>query len=522
MGERDAEIQKLRAELLAMTIKTEEALGRVEEKEKAIRIAMKEEEEVLGRVKEMEEALERLRMEKKSLQIYHSGFPSFGNGYDVWNQSDASTEKYVAATIIPKRLTLSNIAFSDNINGVLIPSMKHTICSHEDSVGFVMSLVVSEIISAANMSISAYKENLAMQSSAVADSSNEKKTQIAPDVSFLREKGGRPFVVLEFKVGKNEDADVLSGTTSPVIGEAYERMHALREVFGVRDVFSILTTYEQLRVLWLEDADWLAQQSISIEDITTKQKQFVSDNIANLGPSSFDYSKRQVYGTDVYSRRVHGQGENCEMMRVIASVILKGLAGSRLQKWREVGDLTKLPPDFIITAKPKEGSLTWEVPNSDYRSKPLQVYTGAAPLNAASVGQSSILLLRHLGAGHDGSAWLAAVTSDGNPTLLVAKRFASETTADRELSVWMRVYPNMAYKRVLERAGAHFLLMPYFTPVVEAERKDSLPELKKLLQTAFWGKNIAHMDVGWSNIGRLGGKLYLFDLALCEGNITCL
>ncbi len=108
-----------------------------------------------------------------------------------------------------------------------------------------------------------YVEKLAIQSKANDNKGNSSspanaKVQITPDMTLLREKGGRPFMVLEFKVGKNEDADVLSDNESPVLGEAYEQMCALREVFGVRDVFCILTTYEQMRVLWLEDAEWLA------------------------------------------------------------------------------------------------------------------------------------------------------------------------------------------------------------------------------------------------------------------------
>jgi hypothetical protein len=141
----------------------------------------------------------------------------------------------------------------------------------------------------------------------------------------------------------------------------------------------------------------------------------------------------------------------------------------------------------------------------------------------------SIFLVRPLGRGLHGTAWLAVTTFNDTWRAFAVKRFRCEKagdTAETELRFWKKVYPGKyVYPHVLHRSG-YLLLLQYFFPV-ELDEKDKHSakdpavheKLKELVRTQFWEKGIAHMDIRWCNIGwadETHQHLVLYDLALCK------
>ena len=460
--------------------------------------------------------------------------------------------------MVETSFALSDIEFGP-VTGLLIPRMKYGVdCTGETSIEMAGNEAIAEIIQAMGLQRKVVVGKHAIQTSVVPSSAMDPKTpeqsallsslssssssssssslssltqtakkQITPDLVVLRETGGRPILALEYKVGKKEESSLLNGNVSSYFGQAFDQMCSLREVFGVRETFDIVYTYEELRITWLPEADWLATMKIEVTDVAGSKEQvqaFVQKNLHHMETQIKDTSTRCMHGTRMYRRENDGIGEKCMMMRVIASVILKALAANKVRGWREQQSLRTLPAEYCIVAKSDWDTLTWDVPEKKLRDHIMEANYDCRKLSLTA--NNNIWLLRHLGAGHDGSAWLAAVFSGGVVHLLVAKRFERRSgDAAKELAFWRKTYGSkgsmLAYGSVLQRAGADFILMPYFQPVEKREQtKDTLMKLKKRLESVFWGNNIAHYDVRWSNIGTLNGEVYLFDLALCEERAT--
>jgi hypothetical protein len=105
----------------------------------------------------------------------------------------------------------------------------------------------------------------------------------------------------------------------------------------------------------------------------------------------------------------------------------------------------------------------------------------------------------------------------------VTKVFREEKDAERELGFWNTVYPSggrplFNYPAVLKRANFYCLLVPYFRPLAESERRDRSVHRKvyDCLERFFWRKGCAHNDVRWCNMGWLDADtLVLFDLFGC-------
>jgi hypothetical protein len=253
--------------------------------------------------------------------------------------------------------------------------------------------------------------------------------------------------------------------------------------------------------------------------------------------------KRILFATKVFTVEKDGQGEMCELVRVLMSAILKMICSPKLPSWLEDRNLTLNAGDACISATVNQfawsilGPKMWE--RNKYRLEFMNPRT-----HFAKGMLRPIYFLRHRGCGLHGSAGLAGVLAEKTEEierksenvevtmhLFVVKR---TTSANVELKIW-----NLACDHrpdicpiVQKLGGMDALLMPFFKPVTEAEQgsKEIWGMVRGVVQTQFWNKRISHGDVRWANIGWRQGDsverdILLFDFGMsheCESVVAAM
>jgi hypothetical protein len=501
------------------------------------------------------------------MSLLLKGFPLLGTRQLIAS-SDASiggTVKgcnYIPACIIERTFGLSDF------NDVLLKSKSTRLRQLRSQMYYTNELSISRFVSLALDDIIA---TLPVDSEVCwLDGCNlgvlmgelDNRADTVPNIFVVRDEAGRRLGLVEMKIPDPERPDdakknvsTVMASVSEFVGQIYDYLVLAQEHFGQRFVFFILTTYAGWRVYWLPTADEMARHPVTLEEVRSGIKSNISDFdiskhpeiekeavklFANAGLTDEvrnRANKRILFATKVFTVEQDGQGEMCELVRVLMSAIVKMICSLKLPSWWEGRNFTLNAGDACISATVNQfawsilGPKMWE--RNKYRLEFVNPRT-----HFAKGMRQPIYFLRHLGCGLHGSAWLAGVLAEKTEEiegksenvevtmhLFVVKR---TTSANAELNIW-----NLAYDDkpdicpiVKKLGGMDALLMPFFDPVTEAEQgsKNIWDMVRGVVQTQFWNKRISHGDVRWANIGWRQGDsgdrdIVLFDFGMsheCE------
>jgi hypothetical protein len=110
-----------------------------------------------------------------------------------------------------------------------------------------------------------------------------------------------------------------------VHGQIYDYMLRLQSFFGLKNVFGIVSTYEQWRIYWLPSAGEAAASTNKLVDACVEEKEEGdgqendegSEGDSDAEIKALDDDTRQLFGTEVY------QWDNSSLPLVLCSVIIK-------------------------------------------------------------------------------------------------------------------------------------------------------------------------------------------------------
>lgn len=465
---------------------------------------------------EKEKAEKETKIEKEGRDIFFMGLKEVKT-FTFTTNSALINNSYEVVNTTEKNFTLVDSIKINIINSILLERLNSNICiCNEYDVDTLIRDLLLDVSKVIGLKYGIEKRQIS------ANIGNNIK--VTADLMLLREEGGSLFLVLQIKLPTVNNTN-LKDTKSSFYGELFEQMIHVRNLHGVREVFGILTTYHEFRVCWFEESDWLANYSLKYSDVFDKTSQVWKDRIKNASSAVSDLNKRSLFVSKIYSVKEDGKGKNCLYLKVICSVILKAYISNKLQLWRTYNEIIKDGWNeigdnlfWIAKASLKKHLITDTIEN-EFRN--YKIVAGNPCKFNNHIKNSNIVLLRHLGDGHDGYAWLSMAIQDKQYVMFVLKRFYLEETAKKELYYWNEIYlaKNPCFKSIVPHGGGFGIMMPYFHSC--NQNNVTKKELENFMQKFFWERGIAHNDLKWSNIGLSNSdskeiNLIVYDLAFCE------
>eukprot|EP01114_Cavostelium_apophysatum_P000777 TRINITY_DN1069_c0_g1_i11.p1 TRINITY_DN1069_c0_g1~~TRINITY_DN1069_c0_g1_i11.p1 ORF type:complete len:362 (+),score=90.71 TRINITY_DN1069_c0_g1_i11:1788-2873(+) len=301
--------------------------------------------------------------------------------------------------------------------------------------------------------------------------------------------------------GKVKNDGILN--SPEVLGQCYDFMMALRNYFGIKNVFGILTTYEEWRICWLPECDHAAlsdapsSEELAKERPTPTQSQKMTDLLARpheIG-DNFPDEVLELTGTPPAeadpSRCLHGtevkRFDDENLLDMLASVVCKMYVSPQEnidlfdRKW------------YRIYAD--EQKLCW---------RPLKLDGSPRFFAGSSIQSSGYFLLHSVGRGKYGKVWLAV--KEANAQIVALKIFyCMPPPAEKELKVWTAYKPEFKVS-VVTVAGLPALCMPYLAPL-KRDNKEIFSEGKTqddLVREAvreFASCGYEHKDIRFDQLG---------------------
>jgi hypothetical protein len=360
---------------------------------------------------------------------------------------------------------------------------------------------------------------------------------LRPDITVVKALG-IPVGVIEVKRPTKGILD-----NQAVLGELYDYMKQVVNFYGLKQVFGILTTYQEWRVCWMTDDHSIrlagiapVEEEVKTEPRTPPVKGFKGRE--KTSPPGLTPSKTMEggHGLDkmeeesgspatiekddtarrMMSTRVWNVDEN--VFNVVGSALWKMSAAET--------DQTKVGP----------GQMVIQVTQSSFFWCKRPVATFVDRLQWTKVPRAkNLLLLEDLGVGHSGRVWLVcsasglvgvlkfSVAEPPNGWLgdLQTTRNFQKEKLETELKWWKKIYPELGKMcRVQKFAGFWALLMPH---LCSPKRNDvALQGVEDSLREHFVKHGLEHRDVAWRNIGfyKQNGKDWyvVYDLESVTAN----
>lgn len=330
---------------------------------------------------------------------------------------------------------------------------------------------------------------------------------LRPDISVIKAFGIPVGVVEVKKPGK----EILSNAA--VLGELYDYMKQIVNFYGLKEVFGILTTYEEWRICWLDNAE--SKKLAGKEPKESGEPRTPSKELENKSkessPPGLTPSKTlgQFHALEDIEIDVDEEAdvEKDETKRELICTRVWGvhenvfnLVGSALWKMN-AADFCKTsigPAQMVIEVT--EESFFW-------RKRPKAALD--ENLKWSKVARAAkVLLLEDLGVGHSGRVWLVCSRTGSvgvlkfSVAISVAGRLEDyrKSLLEKEYELWQKVYPELGKFCCVRRFAGHWaLLMPH---VSTPQRNDtSLNGVRRTLAERFEKKKLMHKDVAWRNIG---------------------
>eukprot|EP01118_Nematostelium_gracile_P019507 TRINITY_DN9060_c0_g1_i1.p1 TRINITY_DN9060_c0_g1~~TRINITY_DN9060_c0_g1_i1.p1 ORF type:complete len:486 (+),score=66.85 TRINITY_DN9060_c0_g1_i1:186-1643(+) len=217
--------------------------------------------------------------------------------------------------------------------------------------------------------------------------------QFRPDAAIVTSVGGVPFCVIEVKRPDLPNVDITN--QSAVHGQIYDYMKTVKEGYGVEDIFGIITDFKHWRICWLEDnqlaaattieSNWRLNTKTDIEEIND-QDAYKSRAISRA--TSKGIQNHTILVTPCYDYQDHPT-----LYIALASLLMK-LGYSRIK------------PVKLIDSKRVYNSISskgyeWRIWNF---GEEFELNYNQTPIVQKD---TELILLRSLGSGRDGHAWLA-------------------------------------------------------------------------------------------------------------------
>lgn len=235
-------------------------------------------------------------------------------------------------------------------------------------------------------------------------------------------QGGIPIGAIEVKL---PGVNVLNEPR--VLGQIFDYMLRLRNYYGIRQVFGLVTTFEEWRVVWLPDTDVAA---------TAGNLDYPIDSVVDLTEGSREIMASQIYYLS-----------NCVELATCLTSVLKKM--KRSAEDRIIISLTGPNRSYITSSS---NSWSWQTRET----------SPELTLLPPSKNTTNFHLLRDYHGGGDGRVWLAASKETGS--LSVIKFLCGDSDAieqkkaAHEAAVWRKL-GFTAYSCKL--MGKHSVVMPY-------------------------------------------------------------
>jgi hypothetical protein len=350
--------------------------------------------------------------------------------------------------------------------------------------------------------------------------------RMRPDIYIVSTASGIPKGVVEVK-----KAGEVSMTNGFIAGEVFDYMMHIRSLFGVREVFGILTSYDEWRVCWLPDDE---SKELAVAESLPEVRVFETPTKAKTGPS--DIATKDDSPT-VATPSKNITAHRCDIADDENFVVEKDdqeaervLCGSAIWKLEDANDgalfrfvssiLTKmdrssLVPRDLSRCTRVEGIIR-VITTTTYLWKHVTLEQGLQWDKYPRQGVKHFYIWDDLGHGIDGRALLASTAGGAVCVLkfffLKEQEDAMKIKADKELQLWHRIYPEYKkHVRVVKLVGRPVLMMPHFASPTRTP--DVVEGVRKALYEFFDARELVHDDVKWRNIGlRHDGQPLLYDL----------
>jgi hypothetical protein len=545
-GESEVKRMKLMMEKLEQTIeekdqqlkeKDQQLEQTIEEKDQQLEQTIEEKDQQL---KEKDEAIETLKA-----SVVDVGFPSIGthtsmtksptkpiHSYDpvIIEATDQGDFRFGEDISLSKRQSQINLKSRESgldynqekapeaYCELLLSDVAMTLNGVLDELGLSVCVQYGHTLHQINESSSEVSMGPVSSSNPALETKEKSKPEgHQPDILLLCESGGRPLAAIEIKIPPSNKKPVNTVVSDPsFVAQLYDYMQAIQRNFGVFDVFGVLATYSQWQVYWMPESDALANRRVSYDDLKNRiGYQWTLD-----APSAMSTRDRILHASRCFTVEEDGIGPNSTLLNTLVSLMLKTLCSRKTSMYKEVRRIAEMPYGVDVIRIRREG-LMWvklaAVDGVDYVDPSICVgenwFTGS--------NDRKVFLLRHLGLGYHGCAWVVGVVVKNRLQLFVAKLHSHKGNAKRELDWWNTIYGDLGvdskkahFDKVHELAGRFVLFLPYLRPVPDRDRTQRIPDVRTVLMNRFWSHQLLHCDVAWRNIGQREGSenLVLYDL----------
>ncbi|KAN0038142.1 hypothetical protein ACTA71_000314 [Dictyostelium dimigraforme] len=318
-------------------------------------------------------------------------------------------------------------------------------------------------------------------------------------VNFL----GSPIGAIEVKLDAPHVME-----SEKIMGQAFDHLIRLHHHDGLENAFCILTSYNKFRIVCTEQSKGLAMSTASIKPITKRSTNFNQNEI----PENLDQVKnfkivldedvqRNVFCSEIYDRT------NKDIIKILCSIVKKmssiksdpNFHHSKLRRYTVVSNM----PDIYCSV-----NIDFKPPNER-----------ANITDLSSVGHSyKIVLIKSLGGGGDGFAWLGMLYSTKEYVVVKffneAKSFKQERlgysenneellkSIKMESDNWKIFY---GVKTIpTELSCKKCLIMPFFKISETTDwNKEGFCQLVKNECKRFLEMGYCHMDLGRHHVAKL-------------------
>jgi len=255
-----------------------------------------------------------------------------------------------------------------------------------------------------------------------------KQQQQRADIWVVRDGSGFPIGVCEVK--KPNGAKAASALSHPALhGQIFDYMVNLRNFFGLKRVFGIVSTYEEWRICWLADSDEAARETDAAAYVRQAQAA-ESRDVAHI---------REVYATPIM------RYDDPDLVRLLVHLMHK----MHLSPYDASPRLVKKGQRYPLFS---ETAWDWTPLSADFRLSYCMPHANT----------KNFYLLQQYHGGADGLVWLAA-SAQGNLVVLkfglVGDRRDVRQFLEAEAQHWNQLWACKA--RVIQLFHRLVLVMPF-------------------------------------------------------------
>jgi hypothetical protein len=408
--------------------------------------------------------------------------------------------------------------------------------ANESGVNKFIDLALQDVLGAAGLSETV---RLVMESEVLS---------IRPDWRVLYLNGYLVGVIEGKQPGKQ------AMTHPRILGEVYDQLMHLRSVFRVSTPFAILSSYNQWRLCWLDDApsNMLAAMTELPESTPYQTPSKRKRDDASKLPDA-KRSKHAAAGDTPTSRRRRELTPPPTPSSAVKPVRLSDPQGEE-DGPAEGPDDEEKHEERILCVSPVVGSDSEDLPvillsvftkmtlikthkvkheaglmvserlrlaNATGFSWKKATYPNGLDFGSfIGAGVTNFFFWEELGRGASGKVYLVSGGAKGSVGVIKFFFNDKKAAAKSEQEWWGKVYghlPGVAKVRTVELMGQTALLMPWFAP--PTLDKVTLDAVERTLKEDYHKKGLVHEDVAWRNIGVYNSEEGIQAVAYDMGNL---